>query len=56
MSEARDFAWFLWKSWSYLGCNHGSGRWRARREYAAGIVPAALRYIRAVRADRVTHR
>lgn len=25
--------WFLRESWRYLGCDHGTGRWRARRRF-----------------------
>lgn len=39
-------AWFVWRSWSYLGCDHGTGRWQARRGYFAKIVPKTLWFIR----------
>jgi len=43
--------WFLRSSWSYLGCDRGAGRWRARRTYLAGLVPAAVKFMRLTRAD-----
>jgi hypothetical protein len=48
----KDSAWFLWKSWSYLGCDSGTGRWRARRRYVRGIWPAWRRFRAACKRDR----
>ena len=47
--------WFLRNSWSYLGCNSGSGRWRARwRLLTKG--PAAYRSFRRAKArDEALH-
>lgn len=46
--------WFVWASWSFLGCDRGAGRWRARRRYARGLLPTLLRYLRMRREDRTT--
>jgi hypothetical protein len=48
----RDIRWFAAKSWPYLGCDHGTGRWRARRRYVARFVPAARHFLAACRRDR----
>ena len=40
----RNTVWFIWKSWSYLGCDSGTGRWKARREYLAGIIPKSIQF------------
>jgi hypothetical protein len=49
----RDTVWFVWKSWSYLGCDGGSGRWRARRSYLRGLWPAYRRFRASAKRDRI---
>jgi hypothetical protein len=46
MTRVGGVLWFIWRSWSYLGCDRGTGRWAARREYLVGIIPAAVRFVR----------
>lgn len=45
--------WFIWRSWSYLGCDRGTGRWRARRDYLRGIVSKTIWFVRECHQDRV---
>lgn len=52
MTDVRDVIWFVRRSWAYLGCDAGTGRWRARRRYAMGLVPAGCRFVAASRRDR----
>jgi hypothetical protein len=52
MADLRAFAWFAWRSWSYLGCDSGSGRWTARARYLCGLSAAARTFLRATREDR----
>lgn len=33
----RDLWWFLYHSWFYLGCDKGSGRWKARFHYLRDV-------------------
>lgn len=47
-----DLLWFLRKSWHYLGCDQGSGRWRARRRYLTGLPGAWRKFHRAAVQDR----
>lgn len=50
-----SFVWFAIKSWSYLGCNRGTGRWEARRRWLTGLRPAWTRFSGAYRADLERH-
>lgn len=52
MKRLADLVWFLLHSWSYLGCDRGTGRWDARRMYFQKIVPTSITYLRLRSADR----
>lgn len=47
-----DGLMFLRESWKYLGCDRGSGRWRARRRYFAGIWYKTPAFILECKRDR----
>ena len=53
MKDEMDMlSWFLWYSWSYLGCNRGTARWRARWRYVRGAIPAYWRFRQSMVKDR----
>jgi hypothetical protein len=52
MADLRVLAWFARRSWSYLGCDRGTGRWAARGRYLRGLPAAARTFLRATREDR----
>lgn len=52
MSAVRELTWFAKHSWTYLGCDRGTGRWQARSRYLSGFVRAARAFLRSARADR----
>lgn len=52
MTAIRDFVTFARNSWSYLGCDGGTGRWAMRRHYFARIIPRGIRYVLKCRDDR----
>jgi hypothetical protein len=35
---------FVTQSWTYLGCDSGTGRWRARRDYFINIIPKTIKF------------
>jgi hypothetical protein len=44
--EINWLAWFARLSWSYLGCNRGTGRWAARARYVRSFIPTYLTWHR----------
>jgi len=50
-TQIRRALFIIRESWSFLGCEGGSARWRARRQYAVGIVPVTIRFLWVCRHD-----
>lgn len=52
MTTFKDLVWFARKSWGFLGCDRGTGRWDARRHYVTRLLPATKSFLKATRRDR----
>ncbi len=45
--------WFIRESWKYLGCDRGTNRWRARRQFIANGWRAYTWWRRRCALDRI---
>jgi hypothetical protein len=52
-AAVKGLIFFFRASWSYLGCNGGTGRWRARRTYFRKGISTYLIFRRLRKQDKV---